>query len=100
MSALGHNRTHAPRQTSGRAFPAVTFVYLSVECSFYKFNGIDSAPSWTRKLSIASFIGIGRSPHQSITRLIASSTVAPVPLPSGALPQHKVCVDCAQHKVH
>ena len=35
-----------------------------------------AAPSWTRKLSIASFIGVGSSPHQSITPLIASSTVA------------------------
>src|SRR6266436_7650057 len=34
-----------------------------------------SAPSWTRKLSISSFMGGGSSPHQSIVRLIASSMV-------------------------
>src|SRR6266436_2028352 len=32
-----------------------------------------AAPSWTRKLSISSFMGGGSSPHQSIVRLIASS---------------------------
>jgi len=34
-----------------------------------------AAPSSMRNCSIASFIGAGRSPHQSIARLIASSTV-------------------------
>jgi hypothetical protein len=34
-----------------------------------------AAPSWVRNCSIASSIGAGRSPHQSITPLIASSTV-------------------------
>src|SRR5262249_30940097 len=29
-----------------------------------------AAPSWTRKLSIASFIGGGSAPHQSMARLI------------------------------
>ena len=57
--------THARQQTSRRAFPAVSFGYLSVECPFNKL----------RNCSIASFIGGGRSPHQSITRRIASSTV-------------------------
>ena len=36
-----HNRTHATQQTSGRAFPAVSFGYLSVECPFNKFYGIN-----------------------------------------------------------
>src|SRR5262249_61762091 len=50
MSALGDNRTHAPQQTSGRAFPAVSFVYLSVECSFNKFYGINCRPKLGAKL--------------------------------------------------
>ena len=70
-----HDRTHAPQQTSDRAFPAVSFGYLSVECPLNKFYGIIAAPSWVRNCSIASFIGGGKSPQQSITRLIASSTV-------------------------
>src|SRR5260370_18813027 len=40
----GHNRTHAPQQTSGKAFPAVSFVYLSVDCPFNKFYGINCRP--------------------------------------------------------
>ena len=47
-----------------------------VERPSYKFDGIACRPELDAKLSIASFIGIGSSPHQSITRLIASSTVA------------------------
>jgi hypothetical protein len=39
--AKGHNRTHAPKKASGRAFPAVSFVYLSVERPFNKFYGIN-----------------------------------------------------------
>jgi hypothetical protein len=66
-------RTHVPQQTSGRAFSAVTFGYLSVECPFNKFYGINCRPSWVRNCSIASCGG--KSPHQSVTRLIASSTV-------------------------
>src|SRR5262249_13015984 len=50
MSALGHNRTHALQQTSGRAFPAVSFVYLSVECPFNKFYGINCRPKLGAKL--------------------------------------------------
>src|SRR5260370_40301675 len=46
----GHNRTHAPQQTSGRAFPAVSFVYLSVECPFNKFYGINCRPKLGAKL--------------------------------------------------
>jgi hypothetical protein len=36
--------THAPQQTSARAFPAVIFGYLSVECPFNKFYGINCCP--------------------------------------------------------
>src|SRR5712691_3043745 len=45
-----HNRTHAPQQTSGRAFPAVSFAYLSVECPFNKFYGINCRPKLGAKL--------------------------------------------------
>src|SRR5262245_33349692 len=50
MSALCHNRTHAVQPTSGRAFPAVSFVYLSVECPFNKFYGINCRPKLDAKL--------------------------------------------------
>src|SRR5262245_9385962 len=50
MSAFGHNRTHALQQTSARAFPAVSFVYLSVECPFNKFYGINCRPKLGTKL--------------------------------------------------
>jgi hypothetical protein len=50
FGAHGHNRTHAPQQTSGRAFPAVSFVYLSVECPFNKFYGINCRPKLGAKL--------------------------------------------------
>src|SRR5215468_3596830 len=50
MTAMGHNRTHAWQQTSGRAFPAVSFVYLSVECPFNKFYGINCRPKLGAKL--------------------------------------------------
>jgi hypothetical protein len=43
-------RTHAPQQTSGRAFPAVSFVYLSVECPFNKFYGVNCRPKLDAKL--------------------------------------------------
>src|SRR4029077_15237474 len=49
-AALGHNRTHAPQQTSGRAFPAVSFGYLPVECPFNKFCGINCCPKLGAKL--------------------------------------------------
>ena len=45
-----HNRTHAPRQTSRRAFPAISFVYLSVERPFNKFYGINCHPKLGAKL--------------------------------------------------
>jgi hypothetical protein len=48
--AFVHKRTHAPQQTSGRAFPAVSFVYLSVECPFNKFYGINCRPKLGAKL--------------------------------------------------
>src|ERR1700750_1135189 len=47
---LGHDRTHARQQTSGRACPAVTFLYLSVECPFNKFYGINCCPKLGAKL--------------------------------------------------
>src|SRR5215831_14277874 len=50
MSALCHNRTHAVQHTSGRAFPAVSFVYLSVECPSNKFYGINCRPKLGAKL--------------------------------------------------
>ena len=50
MSALCHNRTHALQQKSGRAFPAVSFVCLSVECPFNKFYGINCRPKFGAKL--------------------------------------------------
>src|SRR5580693_7619155 len=34
-------RTRAPQQISSRTFPVVCFVYLSVECPFDKFYGIN-----------------------------------------------------------
>src|SRR5262249_48705933 len=43
-------RTHAVQQTSGRAFPAVSFVYLSVECPSNKFYGINCRPKLGAKL--------------------------------------------------
>src|SRR5262245_50207471 len=50
MSQKGHNRTHAPQQTSGRAFPTVSFVYLSAECPSNKFYGINGRPKLDAKL--------------------------------------------------
>ena len=44
------DRTPAPQQTSGRAFPAVIFGYLSVECPFHKFDGINCRPKLGAKL--------------------------------------------------
>src|SRR5262249_42239610 len=48
----GHARTHLmqAQQTSGRAFPAVSFVYLSVECLSNKFYGINCRPKLGAKL--------------------------------------------------
>jgi hypothetical protein len=45
-----HNLAHAPQQTSGRAFPVVSFVYLSVECPSDKFHGINCRPKLGAKL--------------------------------------------------
>src|SRR5215471_14939659 len=45
-----HFRTHAPQQTSGRALPVVSFVYLPVECPFYKFYRINCRPKLGAKL--------------------------------------------------
>src|SRR5215831_8410785 len=39
-----------PQQTSGRAFPAVSFVHLSVECPSNKFYGINCRPKLDAKL--------------------------------------------------
>src|SRR5262249_59943214 len=41
MSALCQKRTHPLQQTSGRAFPVVSIVYLSIECPFDKFYGVN-----------------------------------------------------------
>jgi hypothetical protein len=46
----GQFRTHAPQQTSGRAFAAVSFGYLSVECHFNKFYRINRRPKLGAKL--------------------------------------------------
>jgi hypothetical protein len=46
----GHNRTRASQQASGWAFPAVSFVYFSVECPFNKFHGINCRPKLGAKL--------------------------------------------------
>jgi hypothetical protein len=43
-------RTRTPQQTSGSALAAVIFVYLSVECPFYKFDGINCRPKLGAKL--------------------------------------------------
>src|SRR5262245_58297230 len=40
MSHECHFPTHASQQTIRQAFPAVSFVYLSVECPFNEFYGI------------------------------------------------------------
>src|SRR6185295_7211559 len=48
--AMSHNRTHAPQQTSGRAFPAVSIVHLSVECPFDKFYRINCRPKLEAEL--------------------------------------------------
>ena len=45
-----HKQTHAPRQTSGRAFAVISFVYFSVECPFNKFYGINCCPKLDAKL--------------------------------------------------
>ena len=45
-----HNRTHAPQQRLGRAFSVVSFVYLSAECPFDEFHGINGRPKLDAKL--------------------------------------------------
>ena len=37
-------------KTSGRAFPVVSFVYLSAECPFDEFYGINGRPKLDAKL--------------------------------------------------
>jgi hypothetical protein len=44
------SNVHASQQTSGRAFPAVSFVYLSVECPSNKFYGINCRAKLGTKL--------------------------------------------------
>jgi hypothetical protein len=47
-----HNRTRAPQQTSGRAFPVVSFMYLSVAAIYEegKLNmALEMAITWIRK---------------------------------------------------
>src|SRR6516225_8384450 len=46
----GHNRTHAVRQTSGRAYPTAIFGNLSVECPSNKFYGINCRSKLGAKL--------------------------------------------------
>src|SRR5215470_10762659 len=48
--SFGPKQTRAPQQTSGRAFPVVSFVYLPVECPFYKFYRINCRPKLGAKL--------------------------------------------------
>src|SRR5262245_12769626 len=50
MSASCQKRTYAVQRTSGRAFPTVSFVYLSVECPSNKFYGINCRPKLGAKL--------------------------------------------------
>jgi hypothetical protein len=66
MHRSKHQAGPSPRSVSGTCLSSALLT-----------NSTESiaAPSWVRNCSIASFIGGGRSPHQSITRLIASSTV-------------------------
>src|SRR5258707_15687809 len=54
---MGNNPTHAPQQTSGRAFPAISFGCLSVECPFDKFYGINCRPKLGAKLLDRFFHG-------------------------------------------
>src|SRR5262245_52969896 len=50
MSALGLKRTHAAQQKSGRASPMISFMYLSAECLFNKFYGVNCLPKFGAKL--------------------------------------------------
>src|SRR5215472_17473659 len=50
VDAKSHNRTHAVRQRSGRAFPAAIFGSLSVECPSNKFYGINCRSKLGAKL--------------------------------------------------
>jgi hypothetical protein len=47
---LERGRAHAAREKSGRPFPAVSFLHLSVERPFDKFHGINSRPKLSAKL--------------------------------------------------
>src|SRR5262245_38409004 len=57
MSALCKKRTHAPQQTSGRALPVVSIVYLSIECPFDKLCGVNCRPKLGAKLLDRFFHG-------------------------------------------
>src|SRR5262249_44852658 len=50
MSALGQKRTHAAQQKSGRTSPMISFMYLSAECLFNKFYGVNCRPKFGAKL--------------------------------------------------
>src|SRR5262249_1093489 len=50
MSAKGQKRTHAAQQKSGRALPMISFMYLSAECLFNKFYGVNCRPKFGAKL--------------------------------------------------
>src|SRR5262245_64867150 len=47
---MGQQRTHALQQTSGRALSVVSFVYLSAECPFDEFYGINGRSKLDAKL--------------------------------------------------
>src|SRR5262249_15711613 len=50
MSALGQKRTHAAQQKSGRASPIISVMYLSAECLFNEFYGVNCRPKFGAKL--------------------------------------------------
>src|SRR5262249_48181666 len=76
--------TELMHRSKHQAGPSVRSVSGACLSSALLTNSTESiaAPSWVRNCSIASFIGGGRSPHQSITPLIAASTVRSPPLHS------------------
>jgi hypothetical protein len=64
MAETGHNRTHAPQQRSGRAFPTVIFGYQSVECPFYKIYRINRHPKLDTKRRDRFFHAAGLPTNQ------------------------------------
>src|SRR5262249_48465873 len=48
--ACSRARSRAVQQASGRTFPVISFVYLPVECPFYKFYRINCRPKSDAKL--------------------------------------------------